>query len=620
MPSCALVLSILFGALALGSCRPKPATPTSYSFAREIDEALAEFDAVEFRSFRKDGSLTGRVSMDDFESRLSLIPPVPSRLTYEVSIPDEPHLDLGFGVSSFDGELLPAPIDFRLLIDSGDGEETVFQESVRRRFANRWFEPEIDLSRWAGKTARLVFETKYQETEFTRPEDSLRSSGPSFLAAWANPVLQDRPSAASRSDLILISIDCLRADHVGAYGYTRGTTPTLDALAKDGVVFEDAVSVSSWTLPTHMSMLTGVLPTRHGLTQAQKKFPSVPYLPELLAGASYQSVGIVSSLLLTPTFGFDEGFDRYYALVDVPAARLVDTAVREMTASDRGSRFLFLHLFDAHWPYFPPEELIARFGDRPKDMSELLKKVIDRTPPAGPGEIAALKSLYDAEVFQIDRELGRFLEALKAAGRYDNALIVVTADHGEGFYEHGFWQHSEVIYNEVSHIPLLVKWPGNSPRGRASAVVSQLDIFPTILEAASLPTPHDRKGLALLAGSAASSGSALTEITWEGNDRRGPAMKVAVRGGPLKYVATFEGEVSDPDFVSRLVKEELYDLSEDRGEKNDLFGRREAEELRTEVRSFLKEVRAFRSSGGAGAIVLDQEMRDRLRALGYLDP
>jgi len=602
-------------ALVFVSCQAAP--PPSFSFAREVDKAEAEFDPVQFRSFRKDGRLTAQVSMDEVESRFSLVPPVPSRLTYEVKIPEEPHLDLGFGVSSFDEEALPAPIEFRLLIDSGDGEEVVFQEAVRRRFANRWFEPTVDLSRWAGKSARLTFETRYQETEFTRPEESLSASGQAFLPAWANPVLRDRRSAESRPDLILISIDCLRADHVGAYGYDRATTPSLDALAKDGVVFEDAVSVSSWTLPTHMSMLTGVLPTRHGLRQSQKKFPSVPYLPNLLAERSYESVGIVSSLLLTPTFGFDEGFDRYHALVDVPAAALVDTAIREMAASESGNRFLFLHLFDAHWPYLPPEELMARFGERPKDMSELLKKVIDRRPPTGPEEIEGLKRLYDAEVFQIDRELGRFLEALKAAGRYDNALIVVTADHGESFYEHGFWQHSEVIYNEVSHIPLIVKWPGNSPQGRVGEVVDQLDIFPTFLAAAALPTPHERQGLLEPGGA-----RALTEITWEGNERRGAAMKVAVRKGPLKYVATFEGEVDDPDFVSRLVKEELYDLSEDRGEENDVItqrGRRDVDSFRSEVRSFLKVVRSRRAGGSSGAIALDEEMREKLRALGYLD-
>jgi arylsulfatase A-like enzyme len=603
-------------ALVFVSCQAAP--PPSFSFAREVDKAEAEFDPVQFRSFRKDGRLTAQVSMDEVESRFSLVPPVPSRLTYEVKIPEEPHLDLGFGVSSFDEEALPAPIEFRLLIDSGDGEEVVFQEAVRRRFANRWFEPTVDLSRWAGKSARLVFETRYQETEFTRPEESLSASGQAFLPAWANPVLRDRRSAESRPDLILISIDCLRADHVGAYGYDRATTPSLDALAKDGVVFEDAVSVSSWTLPTHMSILTGVLPTHHGLRQSQKKFSSVPYLPDLLAERSYQSVGIVSSLLLTPTFGFDEGFDRYYALVDEPAEKLVDTAIREMEESGGRGRFLFLHLFDAHWPYFPPEELMSRFGERPKDMSELLKKVIDRRPPAGPEEIEGLKSLYDAEVFQIDRELGRFLEALKIAGRYDGSLIVVTADHGESFYEHGFWQHSEVIYNEVSHIPLIVKWPGNSPQGRVGEVVDQLDIFPTFLEAAALPTSHEREGLLEARGA-----SALTEITWEGNERRGAAMKIAVRKGPLKYVATFEGELDDPEFVSRLVKEELYDLSEDSGEKNDIIaqrGRRDVEALRSEVRSFLKDVRSRRAGGSSGAIALDEEMREKLRALGYLDP
>ncbi|HJS73211.1 MAG TPA: sulfatase-like hydrolase/transferase, partial [Vicinamibacteria bacterium] len=419
--------------------------------------------------------------------------------------------------------------------------------------------------------------------------------------------------------LILISIDCLRADHVGAYGYERDTTPALDALAKDGVVYEDAVSVSSWTLPTHMSMLTGVLPTQHGLRHDQKRFASVPYLPEILARKGYETIGIVSSLLLTPTFGFDEGFDRYHALVDVPAASLVDHAIREVAVPDGRSRFLFLHLFDAHWPYQPPPELLTRFGPRPKDISDLLKKVIDRRPPAGPDEVEELKRLYDAEIFAADRELGRFFQALKDAGRYDRALIVVTADHGEGFYEHGFWQHSEVIYSEVTRVPLIVKWPENVRRGRESRVVDQLHLFPTILEAASLETPLARKGLA-----AAEEAEALTEITWEGNETRGAAMKIAIRKGPLKYVATFEGDVSDPKFVSRLVREELYDRSRDPGETNDLYGKTAAASSRSgfqsDARRFLEEVRARRSSDPARAIVLDEETRERLRALGYLDP
>ncbi len=601
----ALGSSALSWALAFAACRNELPPPT-FSFTREVDRAEAEFDRARFRSFRKDGRLTAQVSMDGVETRFALVPPVPSRFNYEVTVPEEPRLQFAYGVSSFDDDALPAPIDFRVYVD----EKVVFEETVRRRFANRWFEPDVDLRPWAGRRVKLAFETRYRETEFTGMKNALAASGEAFLPAWSDPVLLDERQAGARPDLILISVDCLRADHVSAYGYGRETTPNLDALAKNGVVFEDAVSVSSWTLPTHMSMLTGLLPTRHGLRHDQKRFPSTPYLPELLGGNGYETVGIVSSLLLTPTFGFDEGFDRYHALVDAPASTLVDKAIREMARSEVRSQFLFLHLFDAHWPYDPEPELIARFGERPKDISDLLKKVIDRRPPSGPEEIQGLETLYDAEIFEVDRELGRFFDSLRAAGRYDSALIVATADHGEGFYEHGFWQHSEVIYSEVSQIPLIVKWPGNSPRGRESRVADQLHIFPTILRAAGLETAHERTEDA----------TALTEITWEGNESKGPAMKVAIRKGPLKYVATFEGEIGDPEFVSRLVREELYDRSQDPGETNDLFGKKDAEPFRSEARRFLEEVRSRRGSDPARAIVLDEKMRERLRALGYLDP
>jgi arylsulfatase A-like enzyme len=583
--------------------------------AREVEKASAEFDRAQFRSFRKDGRLTAQVSMDGVETRLALVPPVPSRIRYEVSIPREPHLDLTYGVKTFGAEALPAPIDFRVHVDAGSGEELVFRGTVRRRFGNQWFEPEIDLRPWAGRRVKLGLETRYHETEFTQAEEMLSAAGQAFLPAWSNAVLWDRSRAGSRSDLILISIDCLRADHVGAYGYERNTTPTLDALAEDGVLYEDAVSVSSWTLPTHMSMLTGLLPTEHGLRKDQKKLPSVPYLPGILGRAGYETVGIVSSLLLTPTFGFDEGFDRYHALVDAPAEALVDRAIQEMSRTVGRSRFLFLHLFDAHWPYDPSPEVLSSFGPRPRDISDLLKKVIARAPPAGPEDVEGLKTLYDAEVLEIDRELGRLVSALKAAGRYDSALIVVTADHGEAFYEHGFWQHSEVIYAEVTQIPLIIKFPGNTPRGRRSDVVDQLHIFPTILEAAFLPSPLERKGLARPGPS-----DALTEITWEGNESKGAAMKVAIRKGPFKYVATFEGDVSDPDFVSRLVREELYDRSQDPGETNDLFGKRAADPFRSEAREFLQKVRSRRAGDPSRAIVIDEKMRERLRALGYLDP
>ncbi len=131
--------------ILLASCRPQPAPAPSFSFAHEVANARAEFDQARFRSFRKDGSLTTRVSMDGVETRYALVPPVPSRLEYAVDVPQDPRLDVAFGVSSFDdAAALPAPIEFRILIDAGSGEEVVFEETVRRRFANRWSEPAID--------------------------------------------------------------------------------------------------------------------------------------------------------------------------------------------------------------------------------------------------------------------------------------------------------------------------------------------------------------------------------------------------------------------------------------------------------------------------------------------
>ena len=381
-------------------------------------------------------------------------------------------------------------------------------------------------------------------------------------------MLGGRRDDSARPDLILISIDCLRADHVGAYGYDRPTTPAIDAFAEHAVLFENAVSVSSWTLPTHMSMLTGLMPTEHGLSRASKRAPSTPYLPEILAREGYETLGIVSGLYLSPTFGYEQGFDVFRALIEEPAEELVAAARELLLADPRRPRFLFLHLFDAHWKYLPPSEYLERAGGRPPDISRLQNVVIQEREPSGPEEIAQLKTLYDAEVAYVDDHLGRFFDALKSAGIYDDALIVVTADHGEGFYEHGLWQHSEIIYDEVTRVPLLFKPPGGAVGRRVSGLVSQIGIFPTFLEVIGHESPFDHPSLLALADErAAFPDRVMSEITWEPTSTRGAFVTLSAREGSLKYVATFAGEPDDEDFVSRLVREELYDLEqESRGE------------------------------------------------------
>ena len=599
------------------SCRPSPAERGPYFFAHRLADSETDFDEVRFRSFRKDGQLAGQVvfpSRDDIsESRFSLIPPLPSRLTYRVDVPVDGQLDFEIGVGALGAKVLPAPVTFVVEIDA----EPRFEETIRRRFGDTWLRRSLDLSDWSETTVDVTFETHFQSTPFANASELASSA----LAAWGNPVLGGSSDENRQPDLILVSIDCLRADHVGVYGHEKPTTPALDGFAEDAVVFENAVSVSSWTLPTHMTMLTGLMPTEHGLRRTQKRFPNIPYLPEILSREGYETMGVVSGLYLSPTFGYDDGFDIYSSLIDEPAEKLVDAALAHFLVQPRRPRFLFLHFFDAHWPYLPDEKYLKRAGGRPRDISNLLQNVIQRRAPRHAGEIAETKTLYDAEVAYVDEHLGRFFDALKETGVYDSALIVVTADHGEGFFEHEAWQHSEIIYNEVTRVPLIVKPSKHQSAKRVVELVSQLGIFPTFLHAIGRETPFDHPSLvALSEGDAHFPKRTMSEITWEAKETTGPLMKLAVTEGYLKYVATLAGEIGGEMFVSELVREELYDLSTDPGEKDNLLPARASDvgDMRSDVRDFLAVVQKRRSANPGEPVTIDKELEEKLRALGYV--
>ena len=402
--------------MMLSGCGPGESSPIPYFFATSSTDAEAQFDEERFRSFRKDGQLVAHVAMDEIESRLSLVPPLPSSLRYPLTLTTEPSIRFSTGVSTLGGKRARCGPS-----SSGSPSTTA---PLRRSFSSTKFQ---DVFRIDGSSTRSISangpiapSSSPSRRALVRQSSLDRAMTPpawgqTLLPAWGNPVLEDRLAESAHPNLILISIDCLRADHVGAYGFEGSRTPFLDRFARDAIVFDRAYAVSSWTLPTHMSMLTGVMPTRHGLSRSQKRNPSVPYLPELLSAARYQTLGVVSGLYLTPKFGFEEGFDVYQTRIDTPARELVDAALELMLTTPHRQRFLFLHLFDAHWPYLPPEEFFER-AEHTADISDVLKKVIDEIPPAGEDEVETLRNLYNAEIAYIDSELGTFFRGAAERG------------------------------------------------------------------------------------------------------------------------------------------------------------------------------------------------------------
>ena len=550
------------------------------------------------------------------ETRKALTIDLASRLEFDLSLPETPTLSFAVGASSPGRPTLLAPVVFRVLV----GETEVFREVIRRSQGARWFPRVVDLTPWSRKTARIVLEAR-------RGEGGVEGAEKHVLAHWGNPILRSRARTPESAALILISIDCLRADHVGAYGYGRETTPNLDAFARESTLFRNAMAVSSYTLPTHASMLTGLPPSFHGATQRRRISRSVDSLPELLSRGGYHVQGVVSAPFLSPVYGFADGFDTYRFSSD-RASGLVDQALELLEEGAGFRQFLFLHLFDVHLPYSPPREFIDRFATaRTEDITDLHSRILNRMHPESESSIEQARSLYDGEIAYVDSELGRFFRELRRRGLYDSSLIVVTADHGEAFFEHGYWEHGRPwrgdgpgLYQEIVHVPLLVKTPGSRVTAEEDDVVSQTDIFPTFLEAAGYPheAPWARSLLDEREGR--EEGWALAELVVT-PAQGGAVLHVALRRGSLKYSASFRAASLEELFAGSPADEALYDLAADPGERHNLLPEAESEAraLRETLQSYLDAANARRAESTEEDMSLEPELLRKLESLGYIE-
>lgn len=603
--------------LALAGCSGSgPGDSAPLFLADRVEDAELRFDRDRFRSFFKDAPLSDAFNLSR-ETRPSIVGFLPSSLEFPLVVPPEAVLRFAMGVATVGEVRRTPPVRFRVRVDTGERSDILFEETVGRR--NQWIDREIELDSWASESVRLVFTTSWG-----RPPAESDIEG-RILPLWGAPVLRSVRSSAERPLLVLISIDCLRADHVGAYGYDRPTTPNIDRLSEQAVVFEEAVSTSSWTLPAHMSMLTGLAPSQHGVETLERKLdPKMVFLPELLHDQGYETLGIVTWWFVSQAYGFDKGFDLFRASILSSADDVVDDAIALVRSGGGNRQFLFLHLLEPHWPYEPPEELLEKFGGRPSDTSRLLEMVAEGGAPAQPSDIEEVQSLYDAEIADADRALGRFFDELKSLGLYDSALIVVTADHGEAFYEHDSWQHG-TLYEEVLRVPLIVKFPDGEP-ARVTSPVSLTNIFSTFVQQAGAKRPEaSPPSLWEVAfGPSLSPPSRLvSEYRVTSDDRHGAwpppgtSRMVSFRRDGLKYIATLTDEQGAAE--THALEEELYDLRRDPGEREDLLLERlqQAQSFRARLRTHLSEMARLETARNTPAIALDEGTKRLLESLGY---
>ena len=422
-------------------------------------------------------------------------------------------------------------------------------------------------------------------------------------------------------DIILISIDSLRPDRLSSYGHHRETSPNIDRLALDSVLFENAFSTTSWTLPSHVSMLTGLYPEAHGVVKGKQKIgDEALLLSEILQQSGYQTLGVVAGPYLRTKFGFDQGWDNYddytirirgtRATTGRPVTPRQHRRILEMLdKKDERPLFLFLHYWDVHYDYNPPEPWRSQFDpDYEGDLDASFFTRNDRIhPDMDPRDLEHVLALYDGEIAFTDHYIGLLLEELRRRGLYDDAMIVLTSDHGDEFFEHGQKGHRANLYNATLRIPLIVKFPNNRWGGsRVGVPVSVVDIAPTVLELVGQEGPGGAAGRSLsgLVGSSARMGSRAIFADLGDTDK-----SMVVGSWKLISGAGVPGGV------------EIYDLSEDPGEQTNLAAGEEprSQKMLADHSVWLRLARGQASGSGGEAIEYDEETREVLESLGYLD-
>jgi len=408
-------------------------------------------------------------------------------------------------------------------------------------------------------------------------------------------------------NVVLITIDTLRADHVGCYGYKQIKTPNIDGLAADGVRFERAFAVVPVTLPSHTSMLTGTYPMLSGMHDfsGNKLSPLQPTLASVLKQAGYQTGAVIAAAVLDSRFGLNQGFDFYYDHFDFsrldeanldemerPGNVVADVALDWLAKNSDKKFFFWMHLYDPHFPYHPHEPSGREYAAQP----------------------------YDGEIAFADEQVGRLLRFLKEKGIYQNTVIVLCGDHGESLGEHGEKTHGFFIYNATMHVPLIIRLPeqlpGQLPEKTVARTlanpVSLVDLMPTVLDAVGLPVPSQVQGRSL-----------LRDIRPDPSARDAQANRDRVLYGEtflprihFNWSELRGSENTKYHFID-APRPELYDLAKDPGEVHNLFAEKKAvaEEMRAKLAGMIRDYSAGKEL--AERTALDPALMERLKSLGY---
>jgi arylsulfatase A-like enzyme len=471
---------------------------------------------------------------------------------------------------------------------------------------------EIDLGAWSGAAVEILFQV--DRPALAAPED------PSPFALWGSPQVWSRkeaapspPASLERPNVLLLGVDTLRADALGVYGRSPSTSPALDRLAEQSDVWLEAYSTFNNTNPSFASIHTGLYGKNHGIYDLVTPLPEEhTTLAELLGAVGYRTLAVIAARHLGHrTSGLGQGFDEVVSPAAGPfAAELVVDAATDWIATGPEPFYAWLHLYDPHTPHTPPQPFALGLG-----AGELTGLRSPRTwrsfRPLGARPYieplyAGHEDLYAGEVAYLDRQIDRLLDALESHGLLGRTIIAFVADHGENFGEHGLYASHVGLWETTTHVPLMIRWPGESSEGRRlGGLVQTLDLFPTLLRATGIDPP-------------ANDGRDLLELTTQGGTGRRVVMSqhanrrgISARTREWRYVS-ISGQIGVEE------GEHLYDLTRDPRETENVA------ELHPERLQELADLtRRWRDDAtprtqAPQPTELSPEDIDRLKALGYL--
>ena len=449
-----------------------------------------------------------------------------------------------------------------------------------------------------------------------------------FLAVFFNKTC---PAASASKDfnIVLITIDTLRADHLSCYGYHRKTSPNIDKIAKKGIVFKNAIAPSSWTVPSMVSLFTSVYPINHGVVHGffeNKKISNqelfsdeLTTLTETLKTHGYTTFGVASNLHLDGRLGFARGFD-YFKCLPFLSAPHVNKIIYSWKDNIKNSDkfFIWAHYVDPHHPYYPKAPWIEQYISKTSTQKLILSKkrryeLLQLIPmlKKDPQSLAYLIALYDSEINFVDSYIGKLIQKFELD---KNTLIIITSDHGEEFLEHDQLDHGNNLHQETIHIPLIIKLPYSTKKEMAEKHVTLLDIMPSILHILDINPPEQTIGKSFweMEGIISwlkqiSQRKGAPNYTFSELDRNNNISKT-IMTQKWKYIFNYKNKT-----------EHLFNLKSDPLEKNDLADKniKQRNKLREQFINWVSHSRKYPTKKKTIQI-LPQE-KEKLKALGYIN-